>query len=97
MKKISEVIKKKELKTRCHFEKWDEKSVFYASRKIFQEEFGNFGARNFILEKYIGQKLYVRPQNSVWSSELWLNREKLTQKINEELGQKEIKEIKIIL
>jgi hypothetical protein len=74
---------------------WDNKSIFFAFQRVIKEEYGNSGIKNLIPNYYKNKKLFVNTLSSVWASELMLNRTELITKINQELGQEEIVEIKI--
>ncbi|MFA6047387.1 MAG: DUF721 domain-containing protein [Parcubacteria group bacterium] len=66
---------------------FDNKDVFYIFNKIIKKEFGLIGASKFQVD-YFGKKvLVVRCESPAWASELWLNKEKIMRKMNEELGE----------
>lgn len=73
----------------------DDKTVFYIFKKIIQAEFGNIGSHKFIPDYFSNKILFIKSESSAWKAELWLNRNKIIRKINQEIGQEEIKEIKI--
>jgi len=73
----------------------DEKTVFFIFKKIIQEEFGNIGSAK-LLPDYFGKKtLFIKATSSAWASELWLERNKIVRKMNKELGEGSIREIKM--
>jgi predicted nucleic acid-binding Zn ribbon protein len=73
----------------------DQKTIFFIFQKIIQENFGSLGRYNF-LPDYLKEKvLFVKAKNSVWASELWLERKKIINRINGEFGQEVIKDIKL--
>jgi len=72
----------------------DDKTVFYIFKKVVKEEFGNLGVENFIPDYFAGKNLFVRCKSSNWASELWLNKNKIMKKINKELGDSAVENIK---
>lgn len=73
----------------------DDKTVFFVFKKVIQEEFGNLGVENFRPNYYKNGIVFIKCQSSNWASELWLNKNKIVRRINKELGENIIKEIKI--
>ncbi|EKE11576.1 MAG: hypothetical protein ACD_15C00059G0014 [uncultured bacterium] len=73
----------------------DDKTIFFIFKKIIKEEFGNIGLANLRPEYYKDKTIFIKSNSSVWSSELWLNRDKIVRKINSEIGGKAIDKIKI--
>jgi hypothetical protein len=73
----------------------DDKTIYFNFKKIIKEEFGNIGLANLRPEYYKNKTIFVKSDSSVWSSELWLNRDRIVRKINAEIGGKVIDRIKI--
>ena len=73
----------------------DEKTIFYIFQKVVKEEFGNIGLDNLKPEYYKNKTIFVKSNSSVWSSELWTNRDRIVRKLNAEIGSKAIEKIKI--
>jgi hypothetical protein len=73
----------------------DDKTVFFVFKKVIQEEFGNLGVENFKPDYFDGKKIFIKCFSSNWASELWLNKNKIVRKINKELGEDVIEEIKV--
>ena len=73
----------------------DDKTIFFIFKKVVKEEFGNIGVANLRPEYYKNKTIFVRSDSSVWSSELWLNRDKIVRKVNAEIGGKVVEQIKI--
>jgi hypothetical protein len=73
----------------------DDKTVFFIFKKVIQEEFGNLGVENFQPDYFDGHKIFIKCFSSNWASELWLNKNKIMRKINKELGENVIEEIKV--
>lgn len=92
MKGIGQLLKKRaEDKPKI----WDEKSIFYAFYRVMREEYGKKGS-NILKPHFLkNKKLFISSGNSVWANEVWINRGELIKKINQELGSKEVTEIKI--
>ncbi len=72
----------------------DEKTVFYIFEKIIKREYGKMGEVNIRPRFYKKGKIFIETGSSNWANEIWLNRQSLVKKINQELGSDEIKEIK---
>jgi hypothetical protein len=73
----------------------DDKTVFYVFKKIIREEFGNIGVAK-LKPDYFGKNiLCVKSENSVWASELWLNKNLILRKLKKKLGGDAVKEIKL--
>lgn len=73
----------------------DDKTVFFVFRKVVREEFGNLGVENFVPDYFDGHKIFIKCHSSNWASELWTNKSKIVRKINRELGEDIIEEIKV--
>lgn len=72
----------------------DDQTVFYVFKKVIKEEFGNLGAENFQPDYFSGETIFIKCKSPAWASELWLNKTRVIRKINEELGENLIKDIK---
>lgn len=72
----------------------DDKTVFFVFKKVVREEFGNLGIENFMPDYFSGHTIFIKCQSSNWASELWLNKNKIVRKINKELGEDIITDIK---
>ncbi|MFA5993522.1 MAG: DciA family protein [Parcubacteria group bacterium] len=92
MKLIKNYLSKKNI---FQIKNLDDKTIFYIFKKVIKEEFGNMGVVNLRPEYYKDKTIFVKSDSSVWSSELWLNRDKVVRKINTEIGGKVIDRIKI--
>lgn len=83
------------LHTRIGVESVDEKTVFFVCKKVLIEEYGMQGGENIIPSFYKEKKLFLSPRSSLWSSEIWLGRDRLRNRINITLGCEAVLEIKI--
>ncbi|MFZ3032174.1 MAG: DciA family protein [Candidatus Moraniibacteriota bacterium] len=83
------VIRKSE---ETHF---DEQTVFYIAKKVLGEEYGLKGSENITPTLYKEKKLFLSSRSSLWGNEIWLERERLQEKINRLLGSEAVREIKI--
>lgn len=92
MKKISDILRSKKSLNKKTL---DEKSIFYFFNKVIEREYGNKGLANLCPNFLKSKKLFVKAKSSVWANELWINRDEIAGKINEEIGSEEIKEIKV--
>jgi hypothetical protein len=73
----------------------DEKTVFFVCKRVIVEEYGVRGGENIIPNFYGDKKLFLAPRSSLWSSEIWLQREHIRKRMNEMLGSEAIVEVKI--
>ena len=73
----------------------DEQTVFYIAKKILMEEYGLRGGENIIPTLFKEKKLYLSSRSSLWGNEIWLEKERLREKMNMLLGAKVIEEIKV--
>lgn len=92
MKKIGYLISKKR---EIPDAKLDEKSIFYLFQRIIKEEYGNQGFKNLKPVFVKNGKLFIKTESSVWANELFLDKGNIIRKINNEIGRKEINEIKL--
>ena len=72
----------------------DDQTVFYVFRKVITEEFGNVGAVKLAADFFKNKTLFVKSESSVWLNELWTNRGKVMKKMNGELGEDAVRNIK---
>ena len=73
----------------------DDKTVFFVFYKVIQEEFGSVGRGNLEADYFANKKLFIKSKSSAWASHLWLEKERIVRKINEELGGEYVGEIKM--
>ncbi len=73
----------------------DEQTVFYIATKVLKEEYGFRGAENIIPSFYKEKKLHLASRSSLWGNEVWLERDRLKEKMNNLLGTEAVVEIKI--
>lgn len=75
--------------------KVDDKTIFFVFYKIIQEEFGRLGRDNFEADYFGNKKIFIKSKSSAWASHLWLEKERIARKINEELGGEFVLELKM--
>ena len=73
----------------------DEKTVFKKKKKVLVEEYGIRGGENIIPTFYKEKKLFLSARSSLWGNEIWLERDRLKEKMNTLLGDEAIEEIKM--
>lgn len=71
-----------------------DKDVFYIFSRIIREEYGNFGAAKFKADYFKNKVVFVKSDSPVWAAELFANRSRIVRKMNEELGEGAVKELK---
>jgi hypothetical protein len=94
MKSIKDIIKNKSGRlppTRTI----DEKTLIFVFEKVIKEEMGAMGKEKLRAKKFSNRTVFVRTESSAWASELWLNRNKIINRINDELGQEIVAKIKV--
>lgn len=90
MRALSDLLKKK--KTRIL--DLTDKDVFYIFRRIVKEEYGNVGAAKVQPDFFKNGTLFVRGESSAWTAEIFSNRSFIMRKMNGELGEGVVREIK---
>ena len=73
----------------------DKEAVFYVFKEVVQEYFGKVGLEKLVPDYFSNGTLFIKAQNSVWSSELWINRLEIIRKINKKIGEDFVREIKM--
>ncbi len=92
MKKIGILIKQKEKSPSLSL---DDKTIFFLFGKIIKEEYGSKGSKNLKPDFFKNGKIFVKSESSVFANELLLNKNEIIRKINQEIGNKEIQDIKV--
>ena len=92
MRTLRELLPKKQ---RSLPKEIDEKTIFHVAKKAITEEYGVRGGENIIPVLYREKKLFLAPRSSLWASEILLQREHLSRRINDALGAEWVKEIKV--
>ena len=88
MRSLAQLFQKKEEKKEL-----DEKTVLYIVKNVIIREYGNKGWENIQPISFREGNLNLRVSGSIWESEILLQRGFLKKVINQECGQKIIKEI----
>jgi len=92
MKSLKSFLQRKNIKKVIAL---DDKTVFFLFKKIVKEEFGNMGLEKLQPDYFANGILFIRSESSAWTSELWLQKNKIMRKINQEIGKDEIRDIKL--
>ena len=72
-----------------------DKDIFCVFSRVIKEEYGNMGEAQFKADFFKNKTIFIKSASSVWASELWMNKNKIIRKINKELGDEGVKEIKM--
>jgi hypothetical protein len=72
-----------------------DKDIFYIFTKIIKVEFGNIGVNKLQPDFFKNKTIFVKSYSSAWGSELFSNRNTIIKKLNRELGEGVIREIKL--
>lgn len=93
MKELSKLLslRKREFKQTV----WDDKSIFFAFRRIIKEEYGSQGEKNLVPTFLKNKKLFIKAGSSNWANELYGNRSAIIEKINSEINSYQVDEIKL--
>lgn len=73
----------------------DEKTVLFLAEKIILSQYGIRGRENIIPKAFKEKKLYFLCRSSLWMNELWMNRDIIIKKMDQELGDGSISDIKV--
>lgn len=92
MKSLKSLLYKREPKRNIAL---TEKDIFFIFNRIIKEEFGNVGAMRLQPDFFKNQTIFIKSTSSAWGSELFSNRNAIIKKMNEELGEATILEIKL--
>lgn len=71
-----------------------DKDIFYVFKRVIKEEYGNVGAEKIQADFYKNGTIFARSKSSIWSAEVFSNRSFIIRKINDELGERVVREIK---
>ena len=92
MKKIGFLITQKEKKPVARLEN---KDIFYLFERIIKQEYGNRGVKSLKPGYFSKGKIFVKSDSSIFSSELLLNKNEIIRKLNQEIGNEEIVDIRV--
>jgi hypothetical protein len=92
MKALIDILGQRKIKK---IQQIDDKTIFFVFKKVICEEFGLIGRQKFNPDYFARKILFIKAENSVWSAELWTNKKKIIQKINCEIGESVIVDIKM--
>ncbi|EKE25183.1 MAG: hypothetical protein ACD_5C00259G0001 [uncultured bacterium] len=71
----------------------DQQSVFYVFGLVIKAEYGRLGSENITPVFFKDKKIFIKAAGSTWASEIWLNRNHIVKKVNEQLGGEEITDL----
>lgn len=74
----------------------DDKTVFFIFRKMIREEYGTRGIAELEPVSFVDGVLSVKANNPLYSSELWIRREKVREKMNVALEQDVVLELRLV-
>lgn len=92
MRSLKNLLEKRKKEPRTGL---DEKDIFYIFQKVIKEEYGNVGSGKFKVDFLKNKTLFIKSESSAWSSELWMNKDKIIKKIKDELGEETLERIKV--
>ena len=95
MKAIGKLFKSDFLNGKKNESEVDQETIFFIFKEVLRKEFGDIGS-NYFNPTYLAKKtIFVQSKSPAWASELWLNKEKILEKINQKIGKNVLEEIKI--
>ncbi len=97
MKSIGDIVastRKKEEKKHISKE-IDEKTVLFVAERIILSQYGVRGRENIIPKSFRERKISFLCRSSLWMNELWMNRDIFLEKMNNELGDGCVADMKI--
>ncbi len=92
MKSLKNLLGKKKIKT---IKTLEDKDVFFIFKKVIKEEMGELGLKKLQPDYYTNGTIFIKTGSSAWKGELFSNRTKIINQINNELREKVIREIKL--
>lgn len=73
----------------------DEKTIIFLAERVILSQYGIRGRENIIPKAFKEKKLFFLCRSSLWMNELWMNRDLIMKKMNQELGEGFIVDIKV--
>lgn len=73
----------------------DEKTIIFLAERVILSQYGIRGRENIIPKAFKEKKLFFLCRSSLWMNELWMNRDLIVKKMNQELGEGFIVDIKV--
>jgi len=92
MKALAQFLKQKTLQKKRDL---DEKTVIFIFQKIIRKEYGERGLKNIQVQCYKEKTLYIQAIGSVWANEFWVNKKEIITLFNQEIGSKELYDLKV--
>lgn len=92
MKSLKSILDRKRIGIRSEI---DDKTAFFVFGKICDECFGSIGKSKLVPDYFSKGTLFVKAESPIWGNELWLSRKTIMRKMNDELGEESIKEIRL--
>lgn len=74
----------------------DDKTVFFLFRKIIREEYGTRGSAELEPVAFSDGVLSIKANNPLYSSELWVRREMIRERMNTALEQDAVLELRLV-
>lgn len=71
----------------------DQESIFYIFGSVVKTEYGRLGSENIMPVLLKDRKIFIKTKTATWADEILQNKEYILQKVNEQLGGKEIADL----
>ena len=99
MKGIDAYIQKKQknahVKNTSTHSAIDEQTIMHLFSRAVREEYGRQGEKNIVPKLYKNGTIFIAIHNAIWAQEIWLRRDFFVDALNEKIGRKVVKMIKI--
>lgn len=74
----------------------DDKTIFFLFRKMIREEYGTRGSAELEPVAFADGVLSIKANNPLYSSELWVRRETIRERMNTALEQDAVLELRLV-
>jgi hypothetical protein len=73
----------------------DDQTIMHLFSRAVREEYGRQGEKNIVPKLYKNGLIFISIHNAIWAQEIWLRRDFFVDALNEKIGRKIIRGIKI--
>lgn len=94
MRSLGDFIERRTNSTRAVL--LDDKTVFFIFRKMIREEYGIRGVAELEPVTFVDGVLSIKANNPLYSSELWVRRETIRERVNTALEQEAVQELRLV-
>ncbi|MFA5986711.1 MAG: DciA family protein [Parcubacteria group bacterium] len=73
----------------------DDQTIMHLFSRAVREEYGRQGEKNIVPKLYKNGLIFISIHNAIWAQEIWLRRDFFVEALNEKIGRKVVRGIKI--